>query len=88
MHRRSYIWYSKLKYFISFILVYIVYQQGGKFEKKDFINGKTRAWLHGSCDSSDAVSSLGEFQQSIAGHALYRSIREKGTEASAVTPGA
>ena len=52
------------------------------FKRKD-----VEAWLHGSCDCSIAVLSLGEFQGTGMGHVLSRSIREKGTDASAVTQG-
>ena len=46
------------------------------------------AWLHGSCDCSIVVLRMREFQGTGVGHALSRSIREKGTDASAVTRGA
>ena len=44
--------------------------------------------LHGSCDCSIVVLRLGEFQRTGVVHALSRSIRERGTDASAVTRGA
>ena len=49
---------------------------------------EVESWLHGSCDCPIAVLRLAEFQETGVGHVLSRSIREKGTDASAVTRGA
>ena len=44
--------------------------------------------MYGSCDCSIVVLRLGNFQGTCVGHVLFRSIREKETDASPVTPGA
>ena len=60
-----------------------------KYHGHNLIIGKeVEAWLHGSCDCTIAVSRLGAFQGPSVRQVLSRSIREKRTDASAVTQGA
>ena len=62
--------------------------QGWISERWNSYGKEVEASLHGSSNCSIAVLRLGEFQGTDVGHVLSGSIREKGTDASAVTQGA